>query len=225
MVLGLIIGASIAYGLAKGAHSVRRGMTYEEEDEMDKEVGFEGIDSTDVMRIARRCGIRPNKKGVLPYVEPPKWVLDYVMKYSNSQKDIDEFKKNWRKTIEKQLETRREKIKTTSIDSKKYDENLQYRMNNVLPNLSSTKTKIFTVDHWMGLPKAEHKRRLNLLVNNTILGEYLAEPPVLRQNDWTIKSHTEYYKVKLNTDSKKAMADVEFNRLYRECCAKVGYEY
>ena len=106
MVLSLLIGASIAYGLAKGTHSVRYGMTYEEEDEMDKQVGFSGIDPTDVMRIARRCGVRPNKKGVLPYAEPPKWVLDYVRKYSNSPRDVDEFKKNWNKTIDQQLEAR-----------------------------------------------------------------------------------------------------------------------
>ena len=62
-------------------------------------------------------------------------------------------------------------------------------------------------------------------MKTTIFGDFLAGKPVLRQNDWKMTSYAEYYKVKLNADTRKEMGEVEFNRLYRECCAKCGYDY
>lgn len=77
----------------------------------------------------------------------------------------------------------------------------------------------------MGMPESEHRRRVNEIVNNTILGRYLAASPVLRKNDWTMGGHNEYYKVKLSADSKNSMDNAQFNRLYMECCAKCGFDY
>lgn len=225
MVLSLLIGMALAKGIAECAHVAKGGMSYKGQEEFDKEMGYEGIDTTDIIRIAQRHGIYPNKKGILPHAVPPKRVIDYVKKYSNSPSDVEEFKSNWGKTVEEQIEARHEKVRTSSYDSKQYDKNLQHRKNNEIPYLSSSKTRIFVVEHWMGMPESEHKRRVNQIVHNTILGEYLTGSPVLRKNDWTITSHAEYFKVKLNADRKKEMGDVEFNRLYRECCAKCGFDY
>ena len=225
MVFSLLIGMALAKGIAEGVHVAKGGMSYKGEEEFDKEVGYQGIDTTDIIRIAQRHGIYPNKKGILPHTVPPKRVIDYVKRYSNNPSDVEEFKSNWRKTVEEQFEARHEKVRTSSRDSKMYDKNLKDRKNNEVPYLSSSKTRIFVVEHWMGMPKGEHQRRVNEIVKNTILGDYLVGKPVLRENDWTLKTYAEYYKVKLNADSKKAMGDVEFNRLYRECCAKCGYDY
>lgn len=225
MVLSLLIGAALAKGLVEGAHVSKGGMSFKQEDEYDKKVGYQGIDPTDVIRIAQRNGIYPNKKGILPYSEPPKRVIDYVKKYSNNTRDVEEFKSYWRKTVEKQIEARHNKVRNGSNGSKQYDKNLQHRINNEIPNLSKNQTKIFTINHWMGLPKAEHQRRVNQIVHNTILGQYLAGPPVLRENDWTLGGHTEHYKVKLNADGRKVMREYEFIQLYKQCCAKMGYDY
>ena len=225
MVLSLLIGMALAKGIAECAHVAKGGMSFKGEEEFDKEVAYHGIDTTDILRIAKRHGIYPNKKGILPHTVPPKRVIDYVKKYSNNPSDVEEFKSNWRKTVEEQFEARHEKVRTSSSDSKMYDKNLQHRKNNEVPYLSSSKTRIFVVEHWMGMPKGEHQRRVNEIVKNTILGDYLAGKPVLRENNWSMDSHNEYYKVKLNSDARNTMDEVQFLRLYRECCAKIGYDY
>lgn len=102
---------------------------------------------------------------------------------------------------------------------------MQHRRINEIPNLSNAKTRIFTVEHWMGLKESEHRRRVDQIVRNTILGEYLAGPPVLRDADWAMGGYIEYYKVKLNADGKNRMDKVEFLQLYKQCCAKYGYDY
>ena len=216
---------ALAKGIAEGVHVAKGGMSYKGEEEFDKNAGYHGIDPADVIGIAKRHGIYPNKKGVLPYTKPPARVLKYVKKYANSPNDVNKFEENWRIKVQQQLDAKHEKIRKNSYDSKQYDKKLQHRKNNEIPHLSSSKTRIFIIEHWMGMLKAEHQRRVNEIVKNTILGDYLAGKPVLRQNDWTLKTYAEYYKVKLNADSKNAMGDVEFNRLYRECCAKCGYDY
>ncbi len=224
MVFSLLIGMALAKGIAEGAHVAKGGMTFNQEKEFDKEIGYNGLASKDVVSIAQRNGIYPNKKGVLPYAEPPKRVLDYVKKYCDSSRDLDDFKKNWRITVKKQLDEKHEKIRKESYESKEYDRNLKYRKNKVIPNLSSSKTKIFTIDHWFSMPKSIHQERVEKIVNNTILREFLAGPPVLRKND--IKgSYTEFFKVMLDADSKNVMSEKDFNQLYRQCCAKIGFEY
>lgn len=97
MVLSLLIGCALAKGLVEAAHVSRGGMSFKAEKEYDKEVGFNGIDPTDIIRIAQRHDIYPNKKGILPFSEPPKRVLDYVIKYANNPADVMEFQENWRK--------------------------------------------------------------------------------------------------------------------------------
>lgn len=225
MVLSLLIGCALAKGIVEAAHVSKGGMSFKAEEEFDKKVGYYGIDPSDVIGIAKRHGIYPNKKGVLPHTKPPARVIRYVEQYANSPSDVNKFKKNWRLKVKQQLDEKHEKIRKESYDSKQYDKNLKHRKNNEIPYLSSSKTRIFVVEHWMSMPKAEHQRRVNKIVKNTILGDYLAGKPVLRENDWTLKSYAEYYKVKLNADTRKEMGEVEFNRLYRECCAKCGYDY
>ena len=225
MVFSLLIGMALAKGIVECAHVAKGGMSFKGEEEFDKEVAYHGIDTTDILRIAKRHGIYPNKKGILPFSEPPHRVIEYVKKYANNPSDVSKFKENWRKTVSNQIESRHEKVKTSSYDSKQYDKNLQHRKNNEIPNLTNSKTRIFVVEHWMSMPKSEHQRRVNKIVKTTIFGDFLAGKPVLRQNDWKMTSYAEYYKVKLNADTRKEMGEVEFNRLYRECCAKCGYDY
>ena len=88
MVLDLLFGIAAAWTLAEGAHVVRGGMSTKEENEFDKKNGARGIDPREVVKIAQRNGVYPNKHGVLP-AEPNSRIIKYVAQYANKPSDID----------------------------------------------------------------------------------------------------------------------------------------
>ena len=219
MVLDLLFGIAAAWTLAEGAHVVRGGMSTREENEFDKKNGARGIDPREVVKIAQRNGVYPNKHGVLP-AEPNSRIMKYVIQYANKPSDIEEFKRQWYLTVQKQLDNKHHKIKTESKDSLDYEKNKQYYLNEVIPYLSD-ETLFLDINHWHTMPEDLHYGRMESIIEDTIWGNFVVNYS-LRDNPRISMSHIEYYELRIPKN--KPMGKYEFKELYKQCCAYLGYD-
>ncbi len=166
MVLGLLFGMAAAWTIAEGAHVLKGGMSSAESNKFDAKNGSRGIDPTDVVKIAQRNGVYPNKHGVLPE-KPNSRIMDYVRQYANSPADVREFERQWYLTVKKQLNKKHERIMTESREATAYDKNEDYYRKFVIPYLSN-ETTFLKINHWHFMPEDIHRERMEAIKNNTI---------------------------------------------------------
>ena len=218
MVLGLLFGMAAAWTLAEGALVLRGGMSSGEENKFDNKNGARGIDPTDVVKIAQRNGVYPNKHGVLP-AEPNSRIISYVRRYANSPADVDEFKKQWYLTVRGQLNKKHEKIRTENKDEYNRTRNL-YECS-VIPYLGND-TIYLEISHWHFMQKEIHEERMQKIINETVFGQFV-KSSALRDNHIVNYAHIEYYELRLPKG--RNMSKYEFKELYKLCCSYLGFEH
>ena len=220
MVLGLLFGMAAAWTLAEGAHVIRGGMSTGETNKFDAKNGSRGIDPTDVVKIAQRNGVYPNKHGVLP-AEPNNKIMGYVERYANSEADVREFQRQWYLTVKKQLDKKHEKIRTESREATEYEKNEDYYRKFVIPYLSD-ETTFLKISHWHFMTKDLHRERMDAIKDHTIWGQFVVNSS-LRINPRIANSHEEFYELRL--PKAKNMGSSQYKELYKNCCAHLGFDH
>ena len=219
MVLGLLFGMTAVWALAEGAHVVRGGMTSAEAKKFDKMNGARGINPKDVIKIAQRNGVYPNKHGVLP-VEPNDKIMDYVKRYANSVADVKEFKRQWNVAVNKQLDKKHKKIKTESRED--YIKTRNYYETSVIPYLGN-EVVYLEINHWMFMPREIHEHRMREIINKTVFGKFVKSSALRDDHMVDVEAYVEYYKIKLPKDGN--ISSYEFKELYKQCCNYLGFEH
>lgn len=224
MVLMELFGVAFAYSVLKGASSVaeaygKKAYPDLDNDKYDKENMRDGIMPHDILRIAARNGVRPDKNGVLP-LTGYRHCLNYVRKYANDPSDVDKFIHEWKRRCEYQQKEHSHQLKRES----------EQNYNDIVEWFESTRrsgrTITLTYNHWRNLTEAEHNERVYELYNKTYLGERAVRPPVVRFDPDIYGKRIEVWVVESNTDEfqddRQTMA--KWNRLYANCCKHLGYE-
>lgn len=219
MVLGLIFGMTAAWALAEGAHVLRGGMSSGEENRFDKQNGARGIDPKEVVKIAQRNGVYPNKHGVLP-AEPNGRIMDYVERYANSRADIDEFQRQWYLTVQKQLDKKHEKIRNES--SSEYNRTRNYLETSVVPYLGNEVTYL-EIKHWMFMQREIHEQRMRNIIDKTVFGKFVGSSALRVDPLVDVDSYVEYYELRLPKGGN--ISQYEFQELYKLACSYLGYDH
>lgn len=219
MVLGLIFGMTALWGIAEGAHVLRGGMSSGETSKFDKKNGARGINPHEVLKIARRNGVYPNKHGVLPS-EPNYKIMEYVGRYANSKADVEEFKRQWYLTVQKQLDKKHEKIRTENRSE--YNRKRNYYETAVLPYLGN-EVIYLEIKHWMFMPREIHEFRMQEIIKRTVFGKFVKSSGLRVDHLVDVDSHVEYYELRLPKGSN--MSQYEFKELYKLCCSHLGYDH
>ncbi len=220
MVLGILFGIAAAWTLAEGAHVIRGGMSSGESNKFDAKNGSRGIDPTEVVKIAQRNGIYPNKHGVLPE-KPNSRIMAYVRQYANSPEDVRAFERECYLTVKNQLDKKHERIRTESREATAYEKNEDYYRKFVIPYLSN-ETIFLKINHWHFMPEDLHRERMDAIKNNTIWGQFIVNSS-LRINPRIANSHEEFYELRL--PKAKNMSSTQYRELYKNCCAHLGFDH
>ena len=175
-----------------------------------------------ILDIAARCGVRPNKYGVLPE-DGWKHCLDYIGQYVNHPDDISNFERDWRIVVADQL-----KDKSSQLIQKHW-KYYQHQYNGYLNNkeLWACGPKIvLEFRHWHGLPKEEYLKRLEDIQTKTFWGELCLKPPVLRHNPRFKDSFIETWVVHGSKFDKQGsrITNNSWASLYEDCCGVCGYD-
>ena len=224
-----IIGLGLAMGaITSTAEALDKkhcpNLNYTEFDAENARFGIRGqIGFTEdrIMKIATRCGVKPNKVGILP---ENGWsrCKTYVERYSNEARDFSDFKKAWERTIQTQINNKQKRAKRTT--------NSQYELEKdyVEHNLNKNGTPIvLEYKHWHGMPKEEHLKRMNDLMENTFWGTLCKEPPILRDNPRMENSYVETWIMYPLPNQKQGKWSTmrSFKNKYKSCCEELGYEH
>jgi hypothetical protein len=181
-----------------------------------------GFTSQKIMDIAARCGVRPNKYGVLPE-DGWKRCMHYVSNYVNNPGDIAHFERDWRKTVAIQLNGKAEML----IEKHWPDYYHQYQGFLKYPDhWLSGPPLVLELKHWHGLPKEDHLARMKDIQENTFWSELVIGRPVLRHNPRFEDAHIEVWTVR---GSKNDKPDSWISKrkklaLYEDCCGVCGYD-
>ena len=219
MVLGLLFGMAALWGIAEGAHVIRGGMSSGETSKFDKQNGARGIDPTEVVKIAQRNGVYPNKHGVLP-AEPNAKIMGYVERYANSHADVIEFQRQWDLVVREQLNKKHDTIRTENKDE--YNRTRNYYENSVIPYLSNEVTYL-EINHWMFMPRDVHEQRMQKIINETVFGKFVKSSALRVNPRVEVESYIEYYELKLPKGG--YISKYEFKELYKLCCGHLGYDH
>ena len=151
MVLGWLLGAAVTYSALKGASTYAGQKSQKaypnlnrnkfDEDNMIRGIGE--FNETKINQIAARCGVRPNKDGILPLLGH-KNCLKYVQEYNGN---VDDFIESWILLVKCQEDRSKGRIHD------KYNERY-HKLAKTYSNLnfSDTETFTFQVQHWYDLP-------------------------------------------------------------------------
>lgn len=220
--IGLGIGAAAIKGAAD-SHDARKGwMKSTEKKQFDEINAREGIQTNQVVNIARRCKIKTNKFGVLPK-EGYLHCLQYVRRYANSEDDIKTFVENWEKTWEQQVNNMPTMIKNSKY-AKEYVSSAK-----ILRDYKADRPLVtpvtYEIMHWRNIPKAEHLKRMQEIATKTALKHVLYQPPILRWNDMVCDMYTEFWTVYADpNDSIGILSKRYFKHTYTKCAAHLGYD-
>lgn len=175
-----------------------------------------------IMNIAARCGVRPNKHGVLPQ-NGWKHCLKYVSQYVNHPDDIDHFQRDWLVAIEKQLKNKSSKLIREHQDS--YDKQYNGYLQNKEHWTSGPKI-VLEFRHWHGLPKDQYLKRLNDLQTKTFWGELALKPPILRHNPRIEDAFIETWVMQGSKNDRQDswLTKNKKKTLYKNCLAVCGYD-
>ena len=181
-----------------------------------------GFTKQKIMDIAARCGVKPNKHGVLPE-DGWKNCLKYVSEYVNHPDDVTNFERDWRMTVASQLKDK---------SAKMIEENwggYQHQYNGYLNNKerwTSGPKIVLEYKHWHGLPKDQYLQRLEDIQNKTFWGELTIQPPILRNNPRFEDSFIEVWVMQGRKPDKQGdwLTHNAWNTTYERCCGVCGYD-
>lgn len=228
MVLSLIgvgLAAAAISGLAE--QSSKRAYPSLNEKEFDAINGSKGIahggyPDEKIMKIAARCGVKPNKHGVLPQ-NGKNNCIRYVTKYADHDRDIEKFKRAWDRTVENQIKKHGNNLK------EKYARNYEY-MKGIVERKGhgffGGPTIVLEINHWHGINKKEQLKRMKELQDQTIWGDVCIHQPKLRHNPNFPGGFTEYWTLHGGKDDKQGKRSTikKYKGLYTDCCAHIGYD-
>lgn len=180
-----------------------------------------GFTRQKIMDIAARCGVRPNKYGVLPE-NGWKHCIKYISNYINDPQDIANFERDWRMTVADQLKNK------SSILIEKHWDNYQHQYNGYLKHKkhwTSGPTIVLRLKHWHGLPKDQYIKRLKDIQTKTFWGELAIKDPVLRNNPRFEDSFIEVWTMQGGRHDHQGdwLTNNKFKTLYKDCCGVCGY--
>lgn len=181
-----------------------------------------GIVGQNIVDVAARCGVKPNKYGVLPE-NGYKHCLKYVTQYVNHPNDIELFKRDWLLTVEQQLGAK------SNLMIRKYWNDYQHQYNGYLNNKkywTSGPEIVLEFKHWHGLPKDQYLQRLKDIQNKTFWGELTIEPPILRNNPRFKNSFIEVWVMQGDKNDKQGslLTNKSWQSTYKCCCGVCGYD-
>lgn len=223
-VLGLGLGMAAISAAAEG--SEKKAYPKLDKNQFDAENarygirGPSGFDDERIKKIAARCGVTPNKAGILPeqgYV----MCISYVEQYLNDDTDIPDFEHAWVRAVQHQILEKQSKARATI--NPKYEIAKDLVENNIMKDAEPI---ILEYKHWHGIPKKEHLKRMNELMDKTFWGLYCKEPPILRDNPRMQNSYTETWIMYPLPGQKQGGWSTErsFKNHYKLCCERLGYE-
>lgn len=175
-----------------------------------------------IMDIAARCGVRPNRHGVLPE-EGWKRCLKYVETYMNDPNDLLNFERDWKMAVASQLKEKSAKM------IEKHWEGYQHQYKGYLEHKefwTSGPKIVLEFKHWHGLPKEEHLKRLENIKTKTFWGELALQDPILRKNPRVDNSFIEVWVMQGDKHDKQGdwLTNNHFKCLYSDCCGVCGYD-
>ena len=218
--IGAVLGASAIETAAK--QSSKKANPRLNEKQFDADCARYGIVGRDIMDVAARCGVKPNKYGVLPE-EGYKQCLDYAAQYVNHPDDIELFKRDWLLTVEQQLKAK------SDLMIRKYWDDYQHQYNGYLNNKehwTSGPEIVLEFKHWHGLPKDQYLQRLEDIQTKTFWGELTIEPPILRNNPRFEDSFIEVWVMQGSKNDKQGswLTNKFWESTYKCCCGVCGYD-
>lgn len=181
-----------------------------------------GFTHQKIMDIAARCGVRPNKYGVLPE-DGYKRCLDYVSNYVNHPDDLTNFERDWRLTVASQLKDKSEMMIEKYWDS--YQRQYQGYLGNKKHWTSGPKI-VLEFKHWHGLPKDQYLQRLNDIQTKTFWGELALKEPILRNNPRFEDSFIEVWVVQGSKNDRQGsmLTNNMWKNTYKACLGVCGYD-
>ena len=219
MVLGLLVGLGIVRGACKVAGDYSQAAYPQlNKKQFDLNNMANGINPKDIYQIAARCGVRP-KDGILPLFGYQQ-CLDYVHKYANTHRDIDQFKNEWINEV-KRVEAQKAKQLIKDNDEA-YTKMVQtFRKDKV-----GNDVLILAYNHWWNLTEEEHNERVHNIYTNTYMGERSIKKPIIRFDPKIYGKRTEVWQVKAKQGERQEnQHDMRrWLNLYGLCCKKCGYE-
>lgn len=220
----VLLEAIITYGVLKGICNTaeaygKKAYPGLNNDQFDRMNMRDGINPKDILKIAARNGVRPDKNGILP-LNGYKYCIKYVRKYANHPSDIDVFISEWKRRCEYQEKEHSHQL--IKENAKHYSDIVAWFEG----MKKSGKTITLMYEHWRDLTEQEHNERVHKLYTKTYLGERAVRPPIVRFDPEIYGKRTEVWVVEGNTDDvqddRKTMS--QWKRLYINCCRHLGYE-
>ena len=183
-----------------------------------------GFSDEKIMKIAARCGVKPNKDGVLPQ-HGKNLCMSYVGRYANSEEDLVEFKGAWNRVVKTQLCNLG---KTLQDPNGQLMKNYDYKaaiINRRGHGYFGGPNIVLEVTHWHGISKQEQLYRMQQLQEKTVWGDICIKQPRLRNNPYVKDAFIEVWTIHSghNDRQDKKSTIKKYKQLYRDCCAKLGY--
>lgn len=224
MVLMELIGAAITYAAIKGGCELAEQYGKQvypslDDEEFDRHNMLNGINPYQIMQIAARNGVRPDKNGILPLYGYNSCIR-YVRKYANQESDIQTFKEEWKRIVKIQEETYSDTIKKSNASFYK-------RKTAMFENMpDSGQNIILTYNHWWDLTPDEHNQRVHNIYHNTYMNKVATRPPIVRFDPDIYGKRTEVWEVKGKKGDKQDERQTmgRWRDLYITCCEKCGYD-
>lgn len=218
--LGVAAGAALINSSAK-KHQQKANPNLDR-NKFDADCARHSVIGQDIMDVAARCGVKPNKYGVLPE-DGYKHCLKYVAQYVNHPDDIELFKRDWLLAVKQQLGAK------SNLMIRKYWNDYQHQYNGYLNNKehwTSGPEIVLEYKHWHGLPKDQYLQRLKDIQTKTFWGELTIEPPILRNNPRFEDSFIEVWVMQGRKNNKQGdwLTNKFWQSTYKCCCGVCGYD-
>lgn len=218
--IGVALGASLINGMSK--KSSMKANPQLDVKQFDADCARYSVIGQDIMDVAARCGVKPNKYGVLPE-DGYKHCMEYVTQYVNHPDDIELFKRDWLLTVEQQLKAK------SDLMINKYWGDYQHQYNGYLNNKehwTSGPDIVLEFKHWHGLSKDQHLKRLKDIQTKTFWGELCLKDPILRKNPRINDSYIEVWVMRGRKYDKQGdwLTHNSWEMTYEVCCGVCGYD-
>ena len=218
--LGVALGAATISSATK--QSSKKANPRLNESQFDADCARYSVIGQDIMDVAARCGVKPNKYGVLPE-DGYKHCMKYVTQYVNHPDDIELFKRDWLLAVEQQLKAK------SDLMIRKHWDNYQHQYQGYLNNKDhwlGGPEIVLEYKHWHGLPKDQYLQRLEDIQTKTFWGELTIQPPILRNNPRFEDSFIEVWVMQGRKGHKQGswLTNKLWESTYKDCCGVCGYD-
>ena len=224
LVLGTIgflftLGAMFAYGEKESMKA------YPQLDKkaFDEHNAVHGVDTSQILPIAARNGVTPNKWGILPRHGWGK-CYDYVKQYANDIKDVAEFENVWNKYVDYQEEVVRKNLMNPQVNPelKNFQLGKEWRKESRKKYKDPYNSIVLQIEHWNDITLKEHKKRLKALMN-TEFKYYTKRKPILRPIPNTGRYLEVIECVGWNRFDHESLNKGDIEIIYDQCCMECGF--